>query len=269
MRILLTSDLHGDSVKLAWLRDNAPKHDALLVAGDHLDIFTNLNAPAQQKRALFWAEEILKSGRSLAWSSGNHDFFEGEDSPLDEASPRWMREVPVSKRYVTDGESRMLPAGSGTLVVTTIPWPVTGNAVALKSGGSMNFQDYVASLIRKGRELRRKHGAPWLVLMHEPPIDTALAIDCHTTEAAFTRQIIELAQPDFSVHGHIHEAPFREGGSWRAQLGETTCFNAGQSPTGELPHYILLDWRTGTDPVVRWWGGDREDLRRWNEPEWE
>lgn len=269
MRVLLTSDLHGDPVKLSWLRDSAPPHDALLVAGDHLDIFSSLNAPAQQKRALSWAAEIVKSGRSIAWCSGNHDFFEGEDSPMEEASPRWMREVADSDRWITDGQSRILPAGRGTLVVTTLPWPVTGNSVALPSGDSMGFESYVTSLIRKGRSLRERHQVPWIILMHEPPIDTALAVDYLATEAAFTRRIIESAQPDFSLHGHIHEAPTRNGGSWREQIGTTVCFNAGQSPLGELPQYILLDWRAGNRPAAHWWGDESADRRESIEPGWE
>ena len=41
MRLLLTSDLHRDAKKLLWLLDEAPNHDALFVAGDLLDIFSN------------------------------------------------------------------------------------------------------------------------------------------------------------------------------------------------------------------------------------
>jgi Icc-related predicted phosphoesterase len=105
--------------------------------------------------------------------------------------------------------------------------------------------------------------------MHEPPIDTALAVNYLATEAAFTRRIIESAQPDFSLHGHIHEAPTRDGGSWREQLGATLCFNAGQSRIGELPNFILLNWHTGEKPAAHWWGGERLDCRRSSEPGWE
>jgi predicted phosphodiesterase len=59
MRILLTSDLHRDGKKLLWLLDEAPAHDALLVAGDHLDIFSNTGLSEQKSCVLRWRDGVL------------------------------------------------------------------------------------------------------------------------------------------------------------------------------------------------------------------
>ncbi|MEI6036284.1 MAG: metallophosphoesterase, partial [Verrucomicrobiae bacterium] len=78
MRLLLTSDLHRDGKKLLWLLDEAPEHDALLVAGDLLDIFSNSGFIEQKSGVLRCRNTFLKSRKSLAWCSGNHDFFNGD-----------------------------------------------------------------------------------------------------------------------------------------------------------------------------------------------
>lgn len=50
MRLLLTPDPHRDGKKLLWFLDKAPEHDALLVAGDLLDIFSNTDFKVQTGR---------------------------------------------------------------------------------------------------------------------------------------------------------------------------------------------------------------------------
>jgi hypothetical protein len=73
-------------------------------------------------------------------------------------------------------------------------------------------------------------------------------------EADFARRMIEAADPDFSIHGDIHQAPIVPGGSWICELGKTVCFNAGQSHAGEDLHYIELDWRASGDWTALWHG---------------
>jgi len=87
MRLLLTSDLHRDGKKLLWLLDEAPEHDSLLVAGGLLDIFSSTGFAEQKSAAIRWKNTYLKTGKSLAWSSGNHDFFHGDHTPMSCASP--------------------------------------------------------------------------------------------------------------------------------------------------------------------------------------
>ena len=69
--------------------------------------------------------------------------------------------------------------------------------------------------------------------------------------------MIEAAQPDFSLHGHIHEAPTAHGGSWIWQVGKTVCFNPGQSFQEDPLHYIFLKWRARGDWTAVWNGASR------------
>ena len=254
MRLLLTSDLHRDGAKLLWLLDEAPQYDALLVAGDLLDIFSENSFEEQKTGPLRWKDVVLKSGKSLAWCSGNHDFFNGDHTPMVAASPLWMTETPSSKKYVTDGESRILQVGVDKVAITTIPWPVHGGDV-LVNARTISYHEFVRDLLREGKRLKTK--MPWFVLCHEPPGNTPLAATYIAFEADFARMMIESGQPDFSLHGHIHQAPTSPGGAWIWQLGTTICFNPGQSDLGEQPHYILLDWRSRSDWTAIWQGGGR------------
>lgn len=257
MKLLLTSDLHRDGAKLLWLLDEAPAHDALLVAGDLLDIFSNATFEDQTSGALRWKNAILTSGRAFAWCSGNHDFFHGDHTPMTAASPDWMHQDATRQDALTDGQSRLLETAAGPLAVTTIPYPI-GNDRLQVDGQSTTYLDFVKSLLHAGRKVKDESGAPWIILHHEPPADTPLAVRYASPEAAFSRRLIEAAEPDFSLHGHIHQAPTTPDGSWICRIGPTVCFNAGQSVPGEPPQTILLDWQSPDQWTAEWIGPGTE-----------
>ena len=48
--------------------------------------------------------------------------------------------------------------------------------------------------------------------------------------------------------GHIHEAPFKSGGSWVDRVGDTWLFNAGRQ-IGDVPATIEIDFDRRT---ARW-----------------
>jgi Icc-related predicted phosphoesterase len=252
VKILLVSDLHADPDKLAWVATHAGAFDFVAIAGDLLNIFSSEDPSEQKDRVLKWKQAALKAGRVLVWCSGNHDFFHGEDSPMINAAPDWMSGC--ESNFIGDGSTHLLTTKSGTIAVTTVPWPVTAGDVLI-DGRMIPFPEYVDRLLEAGKALQRNH--PWLVLIHEPPIDTALSIDYHSWEANFTRQLIEKWQPDWSLHGHLHESVGAVEGSFHEQIGNTICFNAGQSPDGEDPHYIILQIGDG-NWTVRWVGLDSQ-----------
>ena len=256
MRLLLTSDLHRHGKKLLWLLDEAPEHDALLVAGDLLDIFSKTSFTEQKSGALRWKDTFLKSGKSFAWCSGNHDFFNGDHTPMSAASPLWMREKPSTKSFVTDGESRLLETPDCRIAITTLPWPVHGGDLVV-DGYRTTYLDFAKHLLQAGRKIKEEEGVPWIVLNHEPPGETPLSATYEAPEADFARRMIEAAKPDFSLHGHIHQAPTAKGGSWIWQVGETVSFNPGQSLPGEPLHYIFLKWRGPGDWTAVWNGAGR------------
>jgi len=253
MRLLLTSDLHNDKSKLHWLLNDAPPYDGLFIAGDLLDLFSNADVTVQKSGLLHWRQAVINSGKSVAWCSGNHDFIGAASAITCGASPLWMRETESSATCVTDGETRLLDAGKERIAVTTLPWPIHERQLFV-NGESKPFLDIVKRLLHEGKKLQAEQGAPWIILCHEPPGETPLSAGYVAPEADLTRRMIEAAEPDFSVHGHIHEAPIFPGGSWIWQLGKTVCFNAGQSHRGDALHYILLDWRGAGNWTATWHG---------------
>ena len=164
-----------------------------------------------------------------------------------------MRESPSTESCITDGESRLLEPSSGGIAVTTLPWPVYAGDLVIE-GHQTTYLDFVKHLLHAGQKLKEEKPIPWIVLNHEPPGKTPLSATYVAPEADFARRMIEAAQPDFSLHGHIHQAPTAPGGSWIWQLGSTVCFNPGQSEPGEPLHYILLEWRGPGDWTATWHG---------------
>ena len=53
-------------------------------------------------------------------------------------------------------------------------------------------------------------------------------------------QLVEQHQPDVVLCGHIHQAPFRRGGSWVDRIADTWVFNAGQQ-IGPVPAHVIID----------------------------
>ena len=47
-------------------------------------------------------------------------------------------------------------------------------------------------------------------------------------------------RPDVVLTGHIHQAPFRAGGSWVDRIDTTLVFNAGRQ-IGPCPTFISID----------------------------
>jgi len=50
--------------------------------------------------------------------------------------------------------------------------------------------------------------------------------------------------------GHIHQAPWVDGGSWHDRLGRTVVFNPGRQ-IGPVPPHIRIDTDAGT---AEWYG---------------
>jgi hypothetical protein len=45
--------------------------------------------------------------------------------------------------------------------------------------------------------------------------------------------------------GHIHQSPFRSGGSWVDRVGDTWVFNPGRQ-IGPVPTHVVVDTDAGT-----------------------
>ncbi len=219
MKILVASDLHYRLKQFDWLNSQAGHCDAMIIAGDMLDISSHLDLGVQ----IVVMKKYLKNiGEKipLLVCSGNHDGNEKNEN--DEYIARWLQEARDKQVYV-DGDNVFF----GSTLITVFPW----------WDGDVTKQE-VAEQIKQSSQLEYEK---WIWIYHAPP-DKSLTswVGKRFIGDAELNKWIEQYQPDMVVSGHIHESPFKTDGSWVDQLGKTWIFNAG-SHIGDVPAHIILD----------------------------
>src|SRR5262249_44044834 len=81
----------------------------------------------------------------------------------------------------------------------------------------------------------------WIWLYHVPPQDSPVSWTGRSHAGdGLLNDLIQCYSPDLVLCGHVHDSPFRRGGSWIDRIGETWVFNPGHQ-LGELPTCIELD----------------------------
>jgi Icc-related predicted phosphoesterase len=229
MRILVVADLHYRLPHWDWLVEAAAEVDVVAIVGDLADVVSPVPHEVQTVVLSTYLERLAERAVVLA-SSGNHDL----DGPGEhgEQVAAWLH-APEHAALHVDGASVDL----GDTRFTVCPWwdgPVTRDQVA--------GQLAAAAADRPAR---------WVWLYHAPPAGTAL---CHDGRRTFPdhelAEWIALHRPDVVLCGHIHQAPWADGGSWHARLGDTWAFNAGKQ-IGTVPPNITIDTDAGT---AHWFG---------------
>jgi Icc-related predicted phosphoesterase len=229
VRILAVSDLHYRLPHYDWLTGAAAGVDVVALVGDLADVASAVPHPVQTVVLSSYLDTLAGSTRVLA-ASGNHDLDgPGEDG---EQVASWLRAAGRDGLHV-DGMS----VDVEDTRFTVCPWwdgPLTRQAVA--------DQLAAAAVDRPAR---------WVWLYHSPPAGTVL---CRDGRREFPDH--DLAgwiaehRPDVVLCGHIHQAPWADGGSWHDRLGDTWVFNAGKQ-LGPVPAHITLDLAAGT---ADWFG---------------
>lgn len=227
MRILAVSDLHFGLGQFDWLVAQAGNYDMVVIAGDLLDIAGHLDLDSQITVVAKYLQAI--SGRTrLLVCSGNHDGDVKNDAQ--EYVARWLQRVRAAGLVVDGGSTRC-----GNVKLTVCPWwdgPVS--QAALRSFLRAEAVDA---------------GATWLWLHHAPPHGAAVSwTGKEDAGDASLAEIIGELRPHFVFAGHIHNSPFRAGGTWASRIGGTWVFNAGRQ-LGTPPAFIELDL---TERTARW-----------------
>ena len=238
MRLLCTSDVHYRLPQLDWLVAQAAEVDVVVMPGDHLQVVDHVALGAQVVVISKYLARLANHAVVLA-SSGNHDL----DGPgvEGEQTAGWLRRARVDRLHV-DGDSVDLDG----VRFTVCPWwdgPSTRELVD-------------AQLQSAADDLPDR----WVWVYHSPPAGTRL---CSTGSREYPDH--ELAawidrwQPDIVICGHIHQAPWVEGGGWVDRRGRTWVFNAGHQP-GPVPAHIVIDLAAGTAVWVATGEHDEIDL---------
>lgn len=219
MKWLVVSDLHYTLKQYDWLQSVADQFDLVVIAGDHLDISSVVSADVQIVVLMKYLRQLSAKTRLLV-SSGNHDLT--GFNALGERVAKWLPKAHDSGAAV-DGDFLEIDDMS----ITICPWwdgPATRDEV--------------------GRQLERdaaRRGRRWIWVYHAPPDDSPVswAGTKHYGDTDLVEWIRQY-EPEIVLTGHIHQAPFRKGGSWADRLGPTWVFNAGRQ-IGPCPTHIILD----------------------------
>jgi Icc-related predicted phosphoesterase len=223
MKCLLVADLHYTLKQFDWVDRVATDFDVIVMAGDHLDIASAVALEAQIVVILKYLQRVGSQAKVLV-SSGNHDLnTRGEHG---EKVARWMaraRQLGV----VVDGDAIDV---AGTLF-TVCPWwdgPTTQQAVDAQLAG----------------DAARSPGR-WAWVYHAPPSASPTSWNGtrHYGDDALVAWI-ERYRPAMVFSGHIHQSPFREGGSWVDRVGDTWVFNPGRQ-IGPVPTHVIVDTDAG------------------------
>jgi len=237
MKCLLVSDLHYTLKQLDWLDHVAERFDLMVLAGDHLDISSTVTLDAQIVVILNYLRRIQAKTRLIV-SSGNHDL--NARNAEGEKFARWMGRV-RQLGIPTDGDSLLVD----DLTCTICPWWDGPQARAAVD----------AQLARDAEPRPRR----WVWIYHAPP-DASPVSWAGTRHYGDTDLVawIRQHQPDMVLTGHIHQAPFRNGGSWVDQIDRTWVFNAGRQ-IGPVPTHIIFDTEV---PSAAWYSlAGNEEVR--------
>jgi Icc-related predicted phosphoesterase len=219
MKILVASDLHYRLKQFDWLTSQASHCDAMIIAGDMLDISSYLDLDVQIVIIKKYLENIGEKTPLLV-CSGNHDGNEKNDA--DEYIAPWLQEARAQQVHV-DGDNVLF----GSTLFTIFPW----------WDGDVSRKE-VSEQFRKSSQLEFDK---WVWIYHAPPDNSSTSwVGKRFIGDSELNKWIEQYQPDLVVTGHIHESPFKTDGSWTDQIGKTWVFNAG-SHIGDVPAHIILD----------------------------
>jgi Icc-related predicted phosphoesterase len=229
VRILSVSDLHYRLPHFDWLLDASRNVDVVVIAGDLADVVNPVPVEVQSVVLATYLDRLAEQSLVVV-SSGNHDL----DGPggHGEQVAGWLQRA-ARDRVVVDGATADLDG----IRFTACPW----------WDGPLTRAEVDEQLSEAGAD----PPATWVWAYHSPPAGTPL---CRDRRREFPDHDlagwIERHQPALVFTGHIHQAPWVDGGSWRARVGRTWVFNAGKQ-IGPVPAHVLVD----TDQATAHWFG--------------
>jgi len=269
MKLLYTSDLHGNSLHYERLRAVAEreKPNLIVLGGDLLPDDSALD-PKELGRGQpkFIAGQFKTNVTQLRQVSGcdeilvifgNHDW--GSAVPaMSDLSDQGLLKVLTHTEPVSAGGLSFL----GYSCTPPTPWfvkdferldlpgdepPLMGGArwdkrfSRMVQHGAKVLFDGIPTIEEELADVKAP-ASPWVFVVHAPPHNSKLDISFRG-DAWGSRSIrgaIERLKPILSLHGHIHEAP-DVSGDFKDEIGVTTAVNPGQSVKGLCYAMIEID----------------------------
>jgi Icc-related predicted phosphoesterase len=152
--------------------------------------------------------------------SGNHDLnaWNGQGEKV----ATWLHPV-RSDAVAVDGDTVAI---DGTLF-TVCPW----------WDGPYARVDVERMLERAAQQ----RAGRWIWVYHAPPEGLLSWTGKRHYGDSVLPELVRRFSPTAVLCGHIHEAPFKTGGSWIDRIGETWLFNAGRQ-IGDVPARVEIDF---------------------------
>lgn len=232
VRALLVSDLHYDLKQLDWVLGEAPSVDLLVLAGDLLDIASRVPLDAQITVVLEYFARYAAATTTIA-CSGNHDLDRRREDGEKETG------------WIADARSLGVTVDGGS--VTVDDWLVT--ACAWWEGPSTLAA--VESALADAEEQRRGR---WAWVWHGPPEGPLSWTGTRHYGDPELPRLLARHRPDVVLCGHVHEAPFVDGGAWAERRDGTWLFNAGRQ-RGAIPAHVRVDL---DELAASWWSWEDE-----------
>ncbi|MFO1210153.1 MAG: metallophosphoesterase [Amaricoccus sp.] len=238
MNILLVADQHYALKQFDWILSVAEDHDAVVIAGDLLEVASIVPQSAQIVVVTEYLRRLSEKTRVFV-CSGNHDL--DAEGPGGERFAAWLAGLGIAG-VVGDGEA--LPVGDA--LFSCLPW-WEGDATRAAIDAQM------------ARDAARRTGT-WVWVYHAPPADSAVSWGGKRSygDRALSGWIARYA-PTLVLSGHVHQAPFVAGGRWVDRIGDTWVFNMGQQ-LGEAPACIVIDTEAREAVWLSLAGAERIDL---------
>lgn len=241
MKCLLVSDLHYTLKQFDWVHSVAQDFDLVVIAGDHLDISAVAESEVQIVVILKYLSRLRVKTRLLV-SSGNHDL-----NGVDAAGEKVARWLPRARQpgVLIDGDSFEID----DTLFTICPW-----------WDGPQGRDEVGRLLARDAAKRR---GKWIWVYHAPPDESPVswAGKRHFGDTELSGWIRE-HEPDIVLTGHIHQSPFRKGGSWVDRIGPTWVFNSGRQ-IGPCPTHVIFDT---TEMKAMWFSLAGNEVVRLDQP---
>jgi Icc-related predicted phosphoesterase len=229
VRLLQVSDLHYTLPQFDWVLDQATDFDAVVVAGDSLDLASPVALESQIVVVRTYLRRLAERATTVV-CSGNHDLT-ARNHHREKHAP-WVSEL-SGDGLVTDWDA----VDIGDCRITVCPW----------WDGPQTRADVDAQLdtANAGAEHMRQ-----IWIYHFPPDNAQVSwVGRRHIGDRDLNDWIDRHQPDLVLTGHIHDSPFKDGGSWLSRLGSACVINPGHAP-GPIPAHAIVDTVSG---AAEWW----------------
>lgn len=258
MKILFTSDLHGEEVLYRQILDTARETEAeiLILGGDLLPSLRNTRRYEEmirEQRAFigafllpFFRKCVETYFRRIFLIPGNWDPSYPE---IFTKPPTGVVDLDRKKYRLENGfeiigypfvpPTPFRPKDYEKMDDLESSWPPQKSPSYVRSAGPplilepIDPREYLRGIGTIEEDLRRLPAAEDLrktiYVMHSPPWGTHLdgIQGGHHVGSRAIRNFIASGQPLLSLHGHIHEGP-RLSGDYKDRIGKTLCVNPGQ-----------------------------------------